>query len=71
MDPEFEDDIEGLIYTYKEFNNMERFNYYNNYLGTVDGTHQNWFYALQSELSEENCANIDLSLEKFKCILNG
>ncbi|XP_016656194.1 amyloid protein-binding protein 2-like [Acyrthosiphon pisum] len=64
--------IEELIYTYKEFNNLERLNYYINYLATFDATFQNWCHcAWQSEISEENCTKIDLSLEKFKCILNG
>ncbi|XP_060881978.1 uncharacterized protein LOC132953619 [Metopolophium dirhodum] len=68
---EFGTGIERLIYTYKEFNNMERFNFYTNYLATINARYGNWFHALQYEISEENCTNTNLSLEKLKCILNG
>lgn len=59
-----------MINTYKELNNMERFDYYTNYLATVEATHDSWFHELQSEITGETCTNTDLSLEKFKCILN-
>jgi len=49
---------------------MERFDYYTNYLATVEATHDSRFRELQSAITEESCTNIDLSLEKFKCILN-
>ncbi|KAL4127454.1 hypothetical protein QTP88_011625 [Uroleucon formosanum] len=68
---DFAFEINLLINIYKELNNMERFDYYINYLATVDTTYDTWIHQLQSEITEENCTNIDLSLEKFKCILNG
>lgn len=55
---------------YKNLNNIEKWNHFSNYFTVSNKTYNEWLLELQSKTINNNCKKEDLSLEKFKCILN-
>ncbi|XP_025195991.1 uncharacterized protein LOC112595114 [Melanaphis sacchari] len=61
---------------YKNVNDTPPFhalmcNEFYQYLETVDSLYEDWHYDFYFESIDLDCAKDDLSMEKFKCILNG
>ncbi|CAI6343297.1 unnamed protein product [Macrosiphum euphorbiae] len=62
-------DFQGLVEVYRELNNTEKLNQYNENIFRFHETREAWLHQVHTAV-DENCTKDDLSLEKFKCILN-
>jgi len=62
-------DFQGLVEVYRELNNTEKLNLYNENILRFHETRATWLHQVHTAI-DENCTKDDLSLEKFKCILN-
>eukprot|EP00102_Acyrthosiphon_pisum_P002584 XP_001944165.2 PREDICTED: amyloid protein-binding protein 2 isoform X1 [Acyrthosiphon pisum] len=62
-------DFQGLVEVYRELNNTEKYNQYNENILRFHETREAWLHQVHTAI-DENCTKDDLSLEKFKCILN-
>ncbi|XP_060840464.1 amyloid protein-binding protein 2 isoform X2 [Rhopalosiphum padi] len=62
-------DFQGLVEVYRELNNTEKYNQYTENILRFHETREAWLHEVHTA-TDENCTKDDLSLEKFKCILN-
>ncbi|KAL5242886.1 hypothetical protein ACI65C_010296 [Semiaphis heraclei] len=62
-------DFQGLVEVYRELKNTEKLNLYNENILRFHETREAWLHQVHTAI-DENCTKDDLSLEKFKCILN-
>jgi len=58
-----------LIEVYRELKNTEKLNLYIENVENFHETREAWLHQVHTAI-DENCTKDDLSLEKFKCILN-
>lgn len=62
-------DFQGLAEIYYETNNIDQLNYYANKLQNFHATREEWLDMVHTA-TNVNCKKNDLSVEKFKCLLN-
>lgn len=62
-------DFQGLAEVYRALNDIDKYNQYEENMQRFHETRRAWLYLIHTS-SDENCTQDDLSMEKFKCILN-
>ncbi|XP_025192683.1 uncharacterized protein LOC112592747 [Melanaphis sacchari] len=65
------DNLENLIYIYTTLENEEKISEFSDYCERVNSSFEDWLDVFNSELINIDCTKDNLSMEKFKCILNG
>lgn len=62
-------DLQGLTQIYLQLNDLDKYHQFLEYVHRFRETREAWLHQVHTAV-DENCTKDDLSLEKFKCILN-
>lgn len=62
-------DLQGLTEVYRNLNDLVKYDRFLYYVHRFRETREAWLRQVHTAV-DENCTKDDLSLEKFKCILN-
>jgi len=62
-------EFQGLVEVYRELNDTEKLNQYNEHISRFHEIHEAWLHQVYTVI-DENCTKNDLSLEKLKSIFD-